>query len=775
MTKRLALLTIVVLLALPLVLPGTVRAIPPLPSTFWGSVRINGAYAPAGITISVWSGGQKWAETVAISYDTGTEVQTLYSVDVPGDDPETTSVEGPLADAALQFRIHAQGGVLIANESGTWQSGMVAQLDLTATAATPTPTPSQTVGPTPTPTNSPTPSTTPTRTNTPSVTPTPSATSPVTATPTPTTGPTIGTGDLTFRQGLSPNTSYAGCQDTWIDAYNPSTIHGNDGGLTYKGNGEQRVLIYFDISQIPVGANITEATLSLYCNLHYGANQNVTMVAYELARDWNEAGASWVSAKTGSPWAAAGASAVPGDRSGSMAGEMTLRYDQVSKWYYMDVHLAVQNWVNDPASNHGLLLTGSGPTSVFAFMSSEAGSASLRPGLRVRWSGGSPPVTPGGPSPTPGGPTPTPNRDLVLRNNVGGYEGAMDTHLDKFKPSTPAGSNGGMRLKGNGDYKPLIFFDLRGWIPRGARIDSAVLTLRAFSNSTISGAWFDVGAYGLKRPWAENEATWFHARSGDPWEVEGAESTVRDREYEAVDHTRFRYDDAKNRDYSWEITRLVQRWVEDPDSNFGVLLRPDGGYGNTASCYFDFWTKEKGIDGSPKLHIRWSDPTPTPPPPTATPTATTTPTPTASPTAGIGTLQVVVFNDLNRNGMRDGGEPGLAGAAVTVRRAGVTVANCLTPADGTCTFSSLAVGDYEVEESDPPGYASSTPNVWSPVTVASGQVVTVPFGDYLAGTGTPTPTATATPTSTRSPTPTPSATPHYTKRIYLPSILRGPW
>src|SRR5690606_35945180 len=46
--------------------------------------------------------------------------------------------------------------------------------------------------------------------------------------------------------------------------------------------------------------------------------------------------------------------------------------------------------------------------------------------------------------------------------------------------------------------------------------------------------------------------------------------------------------------------------------------------------------------------------------------------------ADAGTLRGVVFADLNRNGVRDTGEPGFAGAAVVVRQAGGALTRQLT-------------------------------------------------------------------------------------------------
>jgi hypothetical protein len=140
-------------------------------------------------------------------------------------------------------------------------------------------------------------------------------------------------------------------------------------------------------------------------------------------------------------------------------------------------------------------------------------------------------------------------------------------------------------------------------------------------------------------------------------------------------------------------------------------------------------------------------------PPTATPTATPTgPTPTATATRTAtpptGTICVLAFNDLNGNGLRDAGEPLLAGATITVTGpSGAIIAVYTT--DGVHEpkyFSGLALGTHRLEEQNPPGYPiSTTPDLWA-VTIFPGATFTVAFGDQPLVT--PTPTLVGTPTAT---------------------------
>jgi len=97
----------------------------------------------------------------------------------------------------------------------------------------------------------------------------------------------------------------------------------------------------------------------------------------------------------------------------------------------------------------------------------------------------------------------------------------------------------------------------------------------------------------------------------------------------------------------------------------------------------------------------------------AEPTATLAPT--ASPTPEGGRIIVTVFEDSNGNGVRDAGEPDLAGAQIVLLDAdGETLREHTS--DGTTepyTFEALPPATYTVREEDPKGYSSTSANSWS--------------------------------------------------------------
>jgi hypothetical protein len=172
-----------------------------------------------------------------------------------------------------------------------------------------------------------------------------------------------------------------------------------------------------------------------------------------------------------------------------------------------------------------------------------------------------------------------------------------------------------------------------------------------------------------------------------------------------------------------------------------------------------------------------------PPTPTITPTPSVTPTPSPTPTTAPGEACVLAFHDLNRNLVRDPGEPLLADAVFSVASlAGDPVAEYTS--DGIhepYCFSLPAWQTYRLDVTSPPGFVGLGPQ--------SAFVVAVPghrweFAFAQVEEMTPTPTTTAMPTETPSPTttgtpvtatptPTKTATPVADHYVFLPLVIKN--
>jgi hypothetical protein len=143
-----------------------------------------------------------------------------------------------------------------------------------------------------------------------------------------------------------------------------------------------------------------------------------------------------------------------------------------------------------------------------------------------------------------------------------------------------------------------------------------------------------------------------------------------------------------------------------------------------------------------------------------------------------------VWDDLNQNGLQDGGEPGLSDIPVQLNCLGpdaqpntaddLTIASTTTDASGIYSFSNVLPRDYYISFTEPMSYVFTLQDQGGDDTIdsdtdAAGRtaVFTVQSnestqswdaGVYEEPGPTPTPTATATPTATPTDTPTATAT-----------------
>lgn len=114
------------------------------------------------------------------------------------------------------------------------------------------------------------------------------------------------------------------------------------------------------------------------------------------------------------------------------------------------------------------------------------------------------------------------------------------------------------------------------------------------------------------------------------------------------------------------------------------------------------------------------------------------PSPQTSPCPTTGTIQVTTYGDVNRNGARDNGEPGLSGWTITVKQGSTTVASSDTGSDGTATFGNLVPGPYTVCETLRSGWQNTDPSDGSgckTATVTGSASTSVLLGNASVPTG----------------------------------------
>ncbi len=123
MKKTRLIITLLITLGLLLVNVQSVGAFPPLPSSFSGTVKIDGANVPNGTAVTARINGVTYATSNYLLYNG----DTVYSLDVPGEDSEVAGTQGGVDGDTIVFFI----GSIQATQTGTWHSASNVTLNLT--------------------------------------------------------------------------------------------------------------------------------------------------------------------------------------------------------------------------------------------------------------------------------------------------------------------------------------------------------------------------------------------------------------------------------------------------------------------------------------------------------------------------------------------------------------------------------------------------------------------------------------------------------------------
>ena len=230
---------------------------------------------------------------------------------------------------------------------------------------------------------------TPTPTNTPVATQVPSPTATQPCPP--------GQQELVLRQGVD---GYTGFADTYINSWDPPENYHTDQHLRLRPDVE-RILIRADLTTLSPGHVITRAILTLYQGK--GIAHPLQSDVYEVLRPWEVEETTWLEAADMVSWDQDGCDGLGTDRAANPTYEREIfptsgGYEDYP--FDFDVTALVHQWVNDPMSNHGLIIAVMGGPSVeYEFRSSKYWSLDARPRLVICYGVG--------PTPTPT-PTATP-------------------------------------------------------------------------------------------------------------------------------------------------------------------------------------------------------------------------------------------------------------------------------------------------------------------------------------------------------------------------------
>ncbi len=151
----------------------------------------------------------------------------------------------------------------------------------------------------------------------------------------------------------------------------------------------RRSFLQFDLSSIPAGSEITNATLTFWAaaNTYYGAVSQ-TVSAYQMLVDWEESQVNWYNRKTGVTWNNSGCTNDGVDVKVSPENSVNIYYPVGSPWipYSFNLTSLVQKWHEGIVPNYGMLLRGANESNTgkeVCFISSDYSDASFRPKLEV--------------------------------------------------------------------------------------------------------------------------------------------------------------------------------------------------------------------------------------------------------------------------------------------------------------------------------------------------------------------------------------------------------
>jgi hypothetical protein len=185
---------------------------------------------------------------------------------------------------------------------------------------------------------------------------------------------------LVLQEGLE---GYTGAADTYLDAWQQDGNYGRSRELYVRQGREQVTLLRYDLAQVPTGARVTDATLSLWV-AEVNAATEASLALYELRRPWNADAATWLESDLGVLWSAPGASAPENDR--AVASLTVAPLSRSTGWVTVGVTDVVQRWVQNPPSNAGLLMRVEGQASpLYRLASSQSDDAAQRPKLVLRY------------------------------------------------------------------------------------------------------------------------------------------------------------------------------------------------------------------------------------------------------------------------------------------------------------------------------------------------------------------------------------------------------
>jgi hypothetical protein len=186
---------------------------------------------------------------------------------------------------------------------------------------------------------------------------------------------------------VAPSSGYRGTVDTYLSQNKPNANYGRAVTLLVDGDnptgtGKDLVsLLLWDISAIPPGSVVESASITIQVS---SASPDAYPI-YPLLSAWSAGSATWNRAASGVSWQAPGASGI-NDRGSTPVGSISAAQPGTITMPLNSTGIAlVQNWIDQPANNYGLIIAHPAWVNGLAFSSSEAAALSSRPKLVVTY------------------------------------------------------------------------------------------------------------------------------------------------------------------------------------------------------------------------------------------------------------------------------------------------------------------------------------------------------------------------------------------------------
>jgi hypothetical protein len=169
---------------------------------------------------------------------------------------------------------------------------------------------------------------------------------------------------VSFQDGVTPTADYKLTRDTYVWENMPDQNFGTAATFDFDGErpdgttNDVHALLRFDVNAVPRGSTVTKATLTVWVKDGTGigsASNAAIYQLYPLKRDWREGSATWNDAATGSPWQVGGAK---GSQDKGVALKAQFGTVEVGFFTIQLDRDMVQEWIDDPNSNFGIMFSG---------------------------------------------------------------------------------------------------------------------------------------------------------------------------------------------------------------------------------------------------------------------------------------------------------------------------------------------------------------------------------------------------------------------------------